>query len=211
MDITDFSTGTEITIYIPILDKMIPAVCKVVGPRGQGIMVTQPRYKGVPLNEMHDFSFSIHDKDNNKYNFICSLIQPISQLGNMFYYMEGLQGIDTRNYRRAERYPVGIMGTAYTGKERDVQVVVYDISMRGISFAMEREAVFRIGDEVTITFQEKERSRHLVVQATVVRKFSLDEIEAVGCRMHDMGTDVMAFIKKVKDRYTNGGESQDQQ
>lgn len=211
MDITDFSTGTEITIYIPILDKMIPAVCKVVGPRGQGIMVTQPRYKGVPLNEMHDFSFSIHDKDNNKYNFTCSLIQPISQLGNMFYYMEGLQGIDTRNYRRAERYPVGIMGTAYTGKERDVQVVVYDISMRGISFAMEREAVFRIGDEVTITFQEKERSRHLVVQATVVRKFSLDEFEAVGCRMHDMGTDVMAFIKKVKDRYTNGGESQDQQ
>ena len=211
MDITDFSTGTEITIYIPILDKMIPAVCKVVGPRGQGIMVTQPRYKGVPLNEMHDFSFSIHDKDNNKYNFTCSLIQPISQLGNMFYYMEGLQGIDTRNYRRAERYPVGIMGTAYTGKERDVQVVVYDISMRGISFAMEREAVFRIGDEVTITFQEKERSRHLVVQATVVRKFSLDEFEAVGCRMHDMGTAVMAFIKKVKDRYTNGGESQDQQ
>ena len=103
------------------------------------------------------------------------------------------------------------MGTAYTGKERDVQVVVYDISMRGISFAMEREAVFRIGDEVTITFQEKERSRHLVVQATVVRKFSLDEFEAVGCRMHDMGTDVLAFIKKVTDRYTNGGESQDQQ
>ena len=65
MDITDFSTGTEITIYIPILDKMIPAVCKVVGPRGDGIMVTQPKYKGVPLNEMHDFSFSIHDKDNN--------------------------------------------------------------------------------------------------------------------------------------------------
>lgn len=210
MDITDFSTGTEITIYIPILDKMIPAVCKVVGPRGDGIMVTQPKYKGVPLNEMHDFSFSIHDKDNNKYNFVCSLIQPISQLGNMFYYMEGLKGIDTKNYRKAARYPVGIKGSAYVGKEADVQVVIYDISMRGISFVMEREAVFRIGDEVTITFQEKERSRHLVVPATVVRKFSLDEFEAYGCRMHDMGTDVMAFVKKVKDRYTNGGESQDQ-
>ena len=30
-------------------------------------------------------------------------------------------------------------------------------------------------------------------------------------RMHDIGTDVMAFIKKVKDRYTNGGESEDQE
>ena len=207
MDITDFSTGTEITIYIPILDKLIPANCKVVGPRGQGIMVTQPKYKGVPLNEMRDFSFSIHDKDNNKYNFKCSLIQPIPQLNNMFYYMEGLMGIDTANYRKAERYPVGIKGTAYKGKERDVQVVVYDISMRGISFVMERESVFRVGDEVTITFQEKERSRHLVVQAQVVRKFSLDEFEAVGCRMHDMGTDVMAFVKKVKDRFTKGGLS----
>jgi hypothetical protein len=64
---------------------------------------------------------------------------------------------------------------------------------------------------VTITFQEKERSRHLVIQAQIVRKFSLDDYEAVGCRMHDIGTDVMAFIKKVKDRYTNGGESEDQE
>ena len=211
MDITDFSTGTEITIYIPIMDKMIPAVCSVVGPRDEGIMVTQPRYKGVPLNEMHDFSFSIHDKDFNRYNFKCSLIQPIAQLNNRFYYMEGLQGIDTKNYRKAKRYPVGIMGTAYAGKGRDAQVVIYDISMRGISFAMEREAVFRIGDDVTITFQEKERSRHLVIQAQIVRKFSLDDYEAVGCRMHDIGTDVMAFIKKVKDRYMNGGESEDQE
>lgn len=210
MDITDFSTGTEITIYIPIMDKMIPAVCKVIGPRENGIMVTQPRYKGVPLNEMHDFSFSIHDRDYNRYNFKCSLIQPISSLGNKFYYMEGLQGIDKRNYRKAERYPVGILGSAFSGQRKDVQVVIYDISMRGISFAMEREAVFRLGEEVTVTFQENERSRHLVVEAQIVRKFSLDEYEAVGCRMHNIGTDVMAYVKKVKDRFENGGYSGDE-
>ncbi|MCR5770835.1 MAG: PilZ domain-containing protein [Butyrivibrio sp.] len=209
MDITAFSTGTDITIYIPIMDKMIPALCKVIGPREQGIMVTQPKYKGVPLNEMHDFSFSIHDKDFNRYNFRCSLIRPIPELNNMFYYMEGLQGIDPRNYRRAERYPVGIMGVAHSGVSKDVHVVIYDISMRGISFAMEREAVFRLGEDVTVVFQEKEHNKHLNIQASIVRKFSLDEYEAVGCKMHNLEPDVMAFINWLKEQHTTKEESQD--
>lgn len=209
MDLGEISTGTEITIYFEMENRVMQALCRAIGPLNKGLIVTKPLYNGMPLGLVRDFSFSIRDKGNNQHKFKCALIQPVKKWNNKFYYMEGLEGLDLSDHRRAIRYPVGLWGIAYVHAGTDAKVLVYDISMRGISLVVERNAVFSIGDSIHISFKEKNKAHHLNVTADVVRKFQVDDFDAIGCRITEMGTDYMAFATKVKSTYLKKSEEAD--
>ncbi|WP_026508868.1 PilZ domain-containing protein [Butyrivibrio sp. MC2013] len=201
MDLNDISTGTEITIYIQIMNVTIQAVCNAIGPLGEGLIVTQPRYRGVPLNQMEHFRFSITDSWNNRYDFRCALIRPVQKWNNRFYYMEGLEGMDMSELRHAARYPVGIEGVAHVGMEDDDRVLIYDISMRGFSIVALQRGAYKLGDTVEVTFRDNPNPHRITMQGEVVRIFVVGDFEACGCHITQMGTDVMSFITHVKEVY----------
>jgi|GEM_PF-6821838 len=202
MNLSDISTGTQINIYVQLNEsKKICATCHAIGPLDDGLVVTRPFYRKVPLNHLTDFTFSIRDKGNNEYSFICNSIDCMDKYNRKFSLMRGLQGIDMSENRMAERYPIWKRAKAHLEQKDDVSVILYDISMRGISIIVADENVFEIGDELHVSFKEADKTRHLTIEATIVRRFNVENYTALGCKTTNMDPAVMGYIAGLKERY----------
>ncbi|MCR5155744.1 MAG: PilZ domain-containing protein [Butyrivibrio sp.] len=98
--------------------------------------------------------------------------------------------------RKAERYMVQKMGLAQINRKINTNLMINDISMRGISLLC-GDNIVKEGDGIKLSFFANGGKR-LAVECMVVRLFEIHGIKAAGCVFRNVSTDIITYVLDKK-------------
>ena len=78
--------------------------------------------------------------------------------GTDFHVIRGKEIILSDRKRKAERYMVQIMGQAVVNHRKTINVIVNDISVRGISLLIGKDQSISMGDEINLSCMSPRKS-----------------------------------------------------
>ncbi len=204
MRIANIPQMAEITIKMVHNDAECSVKTRVLTAYGDGILVTpitfgdqildycshaKIEYKSPSTGHVHIFeSDSIARTDFN---------------GTDFHVIRGKELLLSSRMRKAERYMVQVMGQAVVNSRKTINVIVNDISMRGISLLIGKDQTINTGDELELSFFKTGVMKRITVKCKVVRLFKVGEYNAAGCVLSGINSDLTLFVAEKKREYNS--------
>ena len=202
MRIANIPQMAEITIKMVHNDAECFVKTRVLTAYGDGILVTpitfddkildycshaRIEYKNPSTGHVHVFeSDSIARTDFN---------------GTDFHVIRGKEVNLANRSRKAERYMVQVMGQAVVNKRKTINVIVNDISMRGISLLIGKDQTINTGDALELSLFKTGVMKRLTVKCSVVRLFKVGEYNAAGCVLTGINSELTLFVAEKKREY----------
>ena len=202
MRIAEIPQMSEITVKMVHNNKALSVKTRVLTAYGEGILVTpifcedqvleycskaRIEYKNPSTGLVHTFeSDSIARTDFN---------------GTDFHVISGKEIFLSDRKRKAERYMVQVMGQAVVNKRKTINVIINDISMRGLSLLIGKDQIINMGDEIDVSFFKTGVMKRLTVKCKVVRLFKVGEFNAVGCVMSGIDSELTLYVAEKKLEY----------
>ena len=203
MKITSVPQMTEITIKMVYNGKEIETSTRVLTTYGDGLLVTPVICEGQVVDYCRGGSFVYRDPfTGGSHTFILDSIARTDFNGGNFHVLTGKENLIVDRKRKAERYMVQKMGLAQINKKINVNLMINDISMRGISLLLGNDHAVNVGDEIKLTFFGNAGKR-MVVECKVVRLFDIQGIRAAGCVFKNVTTDIITYVLDKKSEYDN--------
>lgn len=143
---------------------------------------------------------AVNKRDGRSYEYESQSIGPVETRYGRYHLIRCSDEGKTIDRRRAERYDIDRLGVIRINKGGDIRnAFVYDISMKGIAFILDSDAVCKVGDHISASFRYDPTYFHFYAcEATVVRVFMIDHQIAVGCTLDSMGADLITLISNKK-------------
>ncbi|WP_044914659.1 PilZ domain-containing protein [Butyrivibrio sp. WCE2006] len=143
---------------------------------------------------------AVNKRDGRSYEFEANRIGPVETKYGKFHLIRCTDEGKIINRRAAERYDIDRLGVIRIGESKDIRnALVYDISMRGIAFILDKDASVKVGDHVIASFRYDPAYFHFYAcEATVVRIFTMNDQPAIGCTLDSMGADLVTLIRSRK-------------
>ena len=202
MRIAEIPQMSEITVKMVHNNKELSVKTRVLTAYGEGILVTpifcedqvleycskaRIEYKNPSTGLVHTFeSDSIARTDFN---------------GTDFHVISGKEIFLSDRKRKAERYMVQVMGQAVVNKRKTINVIINDISMRGLSLLIGKDQIINMGDEIDVSFFKTGVMKRLTVKCKVVRLFKVGEFNAAGCVMSGIDSELTLYVAEKKLEY----------
>ncbi len=211
MKITNIFPGTQITIDLVYNDAKYTINSTVLTSYGNGILITPLFCDGNMIEYCSNATLSYKDSTTGEeHRFKADNISRIDFSGTDFHVFNGKEIVNANNGRKAERYQIQKDAIVYTADHKMVQLLVNDLSMRGISLmAGKNSHLFNIGDTISLELPQDDTFTHIKVTCKVVRKFTINGYDAIGCELKDITTRLLEYVlskkaeKKEKRRINN--------
>ena len=192
---------TEINIQMVCHGTEIKTSTRVLTSYGEGLLVTPITVDGQVVDYCSTGSLKYEDPFTGEvHTFILNSIARTDFNGVDFHVLTGKEDTIVDRKRKAERYMVQQMGVAVINKKRTANMMVNDISVRGISLIIGTENGINVGDEIKIAFM-RSAAKKLVVNCRVVRLFDIHNLKAAGCVFTDVSTDIITYVQEKKEKY----------
>jgi hypothetical protein len=199
MNVENIAPGTKVNIELNYNGNSYTVESTVLTQYSQGVLITPVVCGGKMIKYCSDARMFYTDSEGKLRNFFLEGLSPIDFTGSLFHVAQGSETIRKPNARKAERYKIQRIATAQVGASRSCKVLVNDLSMRGISMIVGRgNNKFNIGDKINLDMVREDGYTHITVKCQVVRKFKVDEFDAVGCVLQDMSSGLLKYILGVK-------------
>ncbi len=139
---------------------------------------------------------AVNNRDGRSYEYEAQSVGPVETKYGKFHLIRCPDSGTAINRRQAERYDIDRLGIVRINRGGDMRnAIVYDISMKGIAFILDSDAICKVGDHISSSFRYDPNYFHFYAcEATVVRVFTIDNQVAIGCRMDSMGADLITLI-----------------
>ncbi len=212
MNITDLVAGTNLTVSTLIDNMPVTLKATAISVINDSLLVSPLKYHGVPIPaSTHATAEAITMPLNQKHQFTLDSVLPYANWNDIYYLLRGTEIITAiENQRKAERYVVNVLGKAILQHNTTVSAIVYDISVRGLSLLLGKNATASVGEMIKLFFKPQGYSRTFELNLIVVRNFKLGTYDAVGCKIRGIDSALMSYIMDVKKQKEELRKSQSQ-
>ncbi len=201
MKLSDVMKESKIKIHASINGHGIILITKAAIGVRDGLLVESLTYFDEDLTFREPTKvIAVNKRDGRTYEFESQSIGPVETRYGKFHLIRCPDDGKVINRRQAERYDIDRLGVIRINRGGDIRnALVYDISMRGIAFILDSDAVCKVGDHITASFRYDPNYFHFYAcEATVVRIFTIDNQIAAGCSIDSMGADMITLISNKK-------------
>ncbi|RKM60429.1 PilZ domain-containing protein [Butyrivibrio sp. CB08] len=199
MNVKNIEPGTKVNIELNHDGKDYCVESTVLTQYSAGVLITPVVCDGKMIQYCSDARMTFTDSYGKVRTFCLSSISPIDFSGSLFHVAQGCETVKVNNSRKAERYKIQRVATAYVAKKPVMKVLVNDLSMRGVSMIVGKNSnAFNIGDEIMLDMLKEDSYSHVKLTCQVVRKFKVDEFDAVGCVLKNVTTCLLDYILCIK-------------
>ena len=204
MRIAEIPQMSEITIKMVYNDADYTVKTRVLTVYGEGILVT-PILCGDQMVEYCSKATVeyMEPATGLKHIFESDSIARTDFNGTNFHVISGKEIILSDRNRKAERYMVQVMGQAVVNHKKTINVIVNDISMRGISLLIGKDQCVNMGDEINLSFFKAGSMKRINTKCKVVRLFKVGTYNAAGCVLSGVDGDLMLYVAEKKREYNN--------
>lgn len=205
MKIQDMKQGKKIIISMIHNGLMVKAEATVLIHYEGGALITPVYSNGTIVNSCSSASLIYEDDyTDEKHLFKVDSLQRVDFGGSAFHIVKGKEITGENNRRRAKRYNVNIPGTAHVNGFTPYNIVVHDVSLRGMSFLTDGLAKYKVGDTVRLMFYKSKTSKRIDVVGSVARVFKISGHEAIGLSLSGFSTDYINFVLEKKSEIEDG-------
>ncbi len=202
MRIAEIPQMSEITIKMVYNNADFAMKTRVLTVYGEGILVTPITFEGQLVEYCPKAQIEYTEPGTGlKHIFETKSISRTDFNGTDFHVITGNEIIISDRHRKAERYMVQVMGNAVVNKRKAINVIVNDISMRGISLLIGKGQSVKLGDELELSFFKNGIMKRIQVQCKVVRMFKVGNFEAAGCVLSSIDNDLLLYVAEKKREY----------
>lgn len=204
MKITNIPQATEITIQMVYNGAVFSTKATVLTPYCDGILVTPITFAGKMVESCCGGTLEYTKPSTGvTRRFQIESMSKADFSGSQFHVIRGREIVEEDNKRKAERYMVQRLGTAIINGRIRTNVIVNDISMRGISLLLGKGQHYKKGDVIDLSFltDDNANSRRLRFKCQVVRQFVVQGFEAVGCTVKNIDMDYLNFVNEKKEEH----------
>ena len=197
MKIEEIAPGTQLTVNVLIGTSTVSIKTKAVMAFEGGLLVEPLEYQGHCIESESVGNLDpFQDAEGKTRIFRIDNLIPVHNWGKTFHKLYGAEIIHAENNKRkAERYVINMLGKAVINHTITTNVIVYDISMRGISLMLGRIPIrIKPGDQIAVTFRKENASKPFNVNCRVMREFMVGTYNTVGCQMNGVSPDLLTFI-----------------
>lgn len=199
MKVKNISPGTKVNIELIHEGKKYKVESTVLTQYSDGVLITPVVCEGKMIQYCSEASMSYTDSYGKLRSFCLDSISPIDFSGSLFHVAQGCETVKIPNNRKAERYKIQRIAHARVGNKIEQKVLVNDLSMRGISLLVGKSSkAYEIGDKVDLDMVKEDGYSHVKISCQVVRKFKIDQFEAVGCELRNVSTCLLDYILCIK-------------
>ena len=202
MNISDIKPGTDLCIKLMIDSSPVPFKTIAIMPyKGGGLLVNTLVYKGEPLPDWADGSIDpFTDAQGLRHQFRVDSVLAVDKYDKVLHAIYGSELIlKDANRRKAERHVINLLGKAEVRRGVYTNVIVYDISMRGISLMLGKCPVkLNRGDEIAVSFRKDANSKTLNARCRVMREFMVGNYPTVGCQLMNIEPELLTFILQTR-------------
>ena len=202
MKITDIPQTTEITIKV--VHNGVNKDCKttVLTTYADGLLVTPIMCEGRMVEYCAGGTIEYEKPGTGvNHHFQLESITKTDFDGTCFHVIRGKEVAVIDKKRKAERYMVQRMGVAVVNGRKTINVIVNDISMRGLSLLVGKDQYYKVGDELAVSFFTGGVAQRLKLRCKVVRLFQIGGYNAVGCTVKNIDMDYLNFVSEKKAEY----------
>ena len=197
MNIEEIAPGTPLTVNLLVNSLPVSIKTKAVMPFEGGLLVEPLVYQGQSIEAESVGSLDpFTGPDGASHLFRIDNLIPVHNWGKTFHKLYGAEIVNaSNNKRKAERYVINMLGKAVINHTISTNVIVYDISMRGISLMLGKIPIkVKAGDQIALTFRKDDRAKPFNVNCRVMREFMVGTYSTVGCQMNGISPELLAFI-----------------
>ncbi len=198
MKLIDIPQTTKLNIMLSFEDQEYHIEASVLAKFEDGLLITPLKIDDTTINFCNNAMFEYYEQStNDKHVFHLSSINRICFSDSEFHVIKGKDMIECSNGRRAQRYNVQLRGTAKLENKQTMNIMVNDISLRGISFITGSNSYkLPIGETIELSFFKYKAYKRVTVNCKVVRSFSLNGFTAYGCELFDISSEITQFIRE---------------
>ncbi len=200
MNITELKIGAELRVSTLIDNMPVTLKTSTISVMDGAMLVGPMKYHGVPIPAATNATAEAVDPETNeKHSFTLESVVPFVNWNDTYYLLRGSEIITTiENQRKAERYVINVLGKAIINHNTTVSAIIYDISIRGLSLLLGKNATAKTGEPIKLFFKPNSYARPFEVNLTVVRNFRIGTYDAVGCKMRGIDSALLSYIMDIK-------------
>ena len=163
-----------------------------------GLLVKRIQENGVDIETHQESQVTVRNRgDNRIYVFAVQSVTPTNSDYGVVHVLK-IEAVATiQSLRKAERVDMLSKGEVITPKGK-FNVVIYDLSVRGISMIIGDKSICAVGDVLSVSFYVGQDFHKYEAQAEVVRFFQVKGKDAIGCRLRGMPVDVIGLVDRKK-------------
>lgn len=201
MNVNDIAGGSEIKIHASINKHNVVLMTHAIFGVSSGLLVKPMEYFGKYLQFLEPSLVEVMNKrDGRLYRFMSTSITPVKTRYGNFHLIRCSSEIAPENTRKSERFSIGKLGIfRINGNTTNIKnCIVHDISMRGMSIIIDNSTKCKVGDQIDVSFIYGEVIHNYNVSAVVVRMFAVSGNPALGCKISNMGVDLIELLNAKK-------------
>ena len=202
MNISEITPGTELVVKFMIDSAPVAFRTKALSPfKSNGLLVAPLIHNGEPLPDWSDGSIDpFTDANGVRHQFRVDSALAVDRYDRVMHVLYGSELVlHDANRRKSERYVINLLGKADLGKGQVFNVIIYDISMRGISLMLGKCPYKpKRGDVINVSFKKDAASKTFNVACKVTREFMVGTYPTVGCLLMGISPDLLTFILKTR-------------
>ena len=200
MKITNIHAGTQITINLVYNEKTYISTVTALTSYGQGLLITPIYCDGKIVDYCSDAYFTVKSPFSlEEHKFHINSLSRVDFSGSNFHVITGNECVATDQKRKSERIKIQKAAIVYLDKTQEINVMINDLSMRGISLLVGKNSkYFNVGDQITLDILKDGIFKHIRVNCTVVRQFKIGEYDAIGCELKNISTTLLEYIISKK-------------
>ena len=204
MRIVEIPQMSEITVKMVHNDSECTVKTRVLTTYGEGILVT-------PIScdeQVVDYCSKawveyMEPATGLKHIFESDSIARTDFNGTDFHVIRGKEIILSDRNRKADRYMVQVMGQAVINHRKTINVIVNDISVRGVSLLIGKDQSVKMGDEINLSFFKAGSMKRISTKCKVVRLFKVGIYNAAGCVINQVDSDITLYVAEKKKEYNS--------
>ena len=199
MNIISLAQGTEIIVSTLIDNMPVNIKTHAITVMDDALLVAPLKYHGQPIPAVTQATAEAALHAGHKTSFHLESVVPFENWNDTYYLLKGTETIsDADNQRKAERYVINGLSKAVINHSITTSAIIYDISIRGLSLLLGKNATAKPGDTVRLTFKPNGYTKAFEMNLTVVRLFKIGTYDAVGCKMRGIDSHLMSYVISVK-------------
>lgn len=200
MNITELAQGTKLTVSTLIDNMPVNIKTNAISVMEDALLVGPLKYHGRPIPAVTQATaVAVLPPRNVTVSFHLHSVIPYENWNDTYYLLKGSEIItEVDNQRKAERYVLNALGKAVINHVNTTSAIIYDISIRGMSLLLGRNASAGAGDIIRLTFKPAGYTKAFEITLNVVRNFKIGTYDAVGCKMRGIDSHLMTYILTIK-------------
>lgn len=202
MRIVEIPQMAEITVKMVHNNSEFSVRTRVLTAYGEGILVTPISCGGQTVEYCSRALIEYMEPATGlKHIFESDSISRTDFNSTSFHVITGKEIILSDRNRKAERYMVQVMGQAVVNHRKTINVIVNDISVRGVSLLIGKDQSVKMGDEINLSFFKAGCMKRISTKCKVVRLFKVGSYNAAGCVINGVDSDITLYVAEKRLEY----------